>query len=407
MSKKFNIQCIKNITFEGGGIAGVAYSGVLEVLEAHGLLAQVERVAGTSAGSSIALLLALGYTPKEIKAKLETLDFTQFQDPWHKVLRNSLKIFSSSGLYSGESFIEWFKQVIAEKTGNADITFAQLHQLRLAEIEANGTSAYKDPYIVAMDVKQKAAVIFSHEETCPYKDEPLWYGARASVSLPGFFMAVKTKDNSKLVDGGLILNDPQVIFDDEKYMSDQNPTDDCYHSAPLRKICEAAGLTSYCHNPETLALRMRNRTADNDSQKKRRRASPMRRLATASMNFIMNSYIDQSYQVIDDSVSHIIDRTIEVDKLGLSCTTFKMPAGMVEALNEASRQSTMTFLSTQEMLESGSYHDTNMATTPLRNKYFSLIFSLVRRSANQAPNKAQPKPPKKKHLRPLSSLNQT
>lgn len=40
----------KNLVFKGGGIRGIAYVGVIEVLDENDILQQIERVAGTSAG---------------------------------------------------------------------------------------------------------------------------------------------------------------------------------------------------------------------------------------------------------------------------------------------------------------------------------------------------------------------
>ena len=39
----------KNLVFEGGGVKGVAYGGVFEVLEQRQITPQIESVAGTSA----------------------------------------------------------------------------------------------------------------------------------------------------------------------------------------------------------------------------------------------------------------------------------------------------------------------------------------------------------------------
>ena len=39
----------KNLVFEGGGVKGVAYGGVFEVLEKRQITPQIEAVAGTSA----------------------------------------------------------------------------------------------------------------------------------------------------------------------------------------------------------------------------------------------------------------------------------------------------------------------------------------------------------------------
>ena len=65
----------RNLVFEGGGVKGIAYSGALAVLEERGILPQIRRVGGASAGTINAALLALGYSLGEIRdilAKLES-----------------------------------------------------------------------------------------------------------------------------------------------------------------------------------------------------------------------------------------------------------------------------------------------------------------------------------------------
>lgn len=66
------------LLFEGGGTKGNAYVGVIQVLEEHGLLKEIRRFAGTSAGSQTAALLAVGLTSKEIED-----DFTVAAVSWN------------------------------------------------------------------------------------------------------------------------------------------------------------------------------------------------------------------------------------------------------------------------------------------------------------------------------------
>ncbi len=42
---------IRNLVFEGGGVKGIAYAGVVAVLEEKEILPDIRRVAGTSAGA--------------------------------------------------------------------------------------------------------------------------------------------------------------------------------------------------------------------------------------------------------------------------------------------------------------------------------------------------------------------
>jgi NTE family protein len=70
----------KNLVFEGGGVKGVAYGGSLEALDQEGVLDEIEKVAGTSAGAITATMVALGYSANYIKNEMLNLDFKTFKD---------------------------------------------------------------------------------------------------------------------------------------------------------------------------------------------------------------------------------------------------------------------------------------------------------------------------------------
>lgn len=65
----------RNLVFEGGCIKGIAYAGALMELEKRGILDEIIRVGGTSAGAITATLVALGYTNKEIAHIVMNMNF--------------------------------------------------------------------------------------------------------------------------------------------------------------------------------------------------------------------------------------------------------------------------------------------------------------------------------------------
>jgi len=67
-----------NLVFQGGGVRGVAYAGALQELPAS---FRVHTVAGASAGSIVAALLAIGKTPDQIKSLLSEKEFFQLIQP--------------------------------------------------------------------------------------------------------------------------------------------------------------------------------------------------------------------------------------------------------------------------------------------------------------------------------------
>src|SRR3954468_12886330 len=70
----------KNLVMEGAGIRGIAYTGALKLLEERHMLDSVQRVAGTSVGSMVAVLLGVGYSADELKEIMFDLKIQTFND---------------------------------------------------------------------------------------------------------------------------------------------------------------------------------------------------------------------------------------------------------------------------------------------------------------------------------------
>jgi len=67
--------------FEGGGVRGLGHVGAIQVLEEQGY--QWDKLAGTSAGSIVAALLASGYLGKELIDTMNDLNYKKFLgDTW-------------------------------------------------------------------------------------------------------------------------------------------------------------------------------------------------------------------------------------------------------------------------------------------------------------------------------------
>lgn len=209
----------ENLAIEGGGAKGVAYGGALEALEQAGILGKLERVAGTSAGSITAALIALGYTPGEVRALLMDLDLASFKDDG---AAGPARIVEDFGWYSGEYYLSWVQCQVAAKTGNPDTTFRELH-------ERNRAQGLPDLYVVTTDLTRSTWEVLSHE-TVPCM--PVAIAVRLSGSLPFFFNALRldlaafqpgpdgacrpasaTKRGHVFSDGGVLLNYPLPLFD--------------------------------------------------------------------------------------------------------------------------------------------------------------------------------------------------
>lgn len=189
-----------NLVFEGGGVKGIAYAGALQVLGTRGILPNIERVAGTSAGAITACLVSLKYTPESITETIKTLDFGSFDDSeW------LLKKIYYYGLHPGDTFLTWIENQIAAagKGLQKDATFADFRQ-----------AGCLDLHVFSSDIYMHEAREFCFEKT---PGVVVAEAVRASMSIPLYFNAWQFKNNNPddhlYVDGGMVLNYPLNVFD--------------------------------------------------------------------------------------------------------------------------------------------------------------------------------------------------
>lgn len=191
---------IKNLVFKGGGVLGIAYAGAITVLEKNGILQQIERVAGTSAGAITAALVSLKYSAAEIKQVINSTDFKSFEDGW-----DPLRIPTKYGLYRGDAFLKWMHANIAAKGLNANATFLDFKNAGCLDLR-----------VFATDLNTQNVKMFSVENT-PHV--VVAEAVRASMSIPMFFQAWQFTNNNPddhiYVDGGTVYNFPITTFDSE------------------------------------------------------------------------------------------------------------------------------------------------------------------------------------------------
>ena len=90
----------KNLVLEGGGIRGLAYAGVLRVMEEKGVLQQIEKVGGSSAGSVAGLLVSVGYRAAEIDSIMMELPIQKFNDGKGGLIGKYTRVKNDFGIYS-------------------------------------------------------------------------------------------------------------------------------------------------------------------------------------------------------------------------------------------------------------------------------------------------------------------
>ena len=302
----------RNLVFEGGGVKGIAYVGAMEVLADLGILQNIKRVGGTSAGAINALLLGLNYSPAETRDILSSLNFNNFLDDTWGIVRDGQRLIKEFGWYKGDFFRSWVADLIRKKTGNPEATFKDV-------FEQKNSKGFRDIYFVGTNLSTRFVEVFSYEHTPRI---PLADAVRISMSIPLFFSAVRSFRGDVYVDGGLLDNYPVKIFDREKYVEQHMLVPDYYeqHNQQLKQMGKS--INPYVYNQETLGFR----------------------LDTAKEIAVFRDQAEPEHQKIDDFFSYawglietILEsqgsqhlhsddwqRTIYIDTLGVKTTEFNL-----------------------------------------------------------------------------------
>lgn len=228
---------IENLVFEGGGVLGIAYLGALDYLFQNGLMENVSRVAGTSAGAISACILSFNLPFEDIKKISNTLDYRKVPSKGQmdnigfipedvmEVMERVLgdvscvyRLINNYGWFSTDYFYGWIKDVI-----NAQFDFTKklppytFEDFKNPLLHKNNRSFF-DLYVVGTDISMQTTQVFSHETT-PMME--VAEAVRISMSVPLFFEAVIKRQmdaqnksfSNVFCDGGLMNNYPLNIFD--------------------------------------------------------------------------------------------------------------------------------------------------------------------------------------------------
>lgn len=238
----------RNLIFEGGGVKGIAYVGAMQILEGRGILKDIVRVGGTSAGAINALIFSLGYTISEQQDILRSTDFREFMDDSFGVIRDTARLAESYGWHKGEFFKGWIGDLIEARLGSRRATFGDL-------LEKGRPSLY----VVGTNLSTGYSEVFSAER---HASMELATAVRISMSIPLFFAAVRHGDRKDVyVDGGVQLNYPVKLFDRKRYIDMRKDrkaarTTEYYNKENARLELQRPGRSPYIYNRQTLGLRL-------------------------------------------------------------------------------------------------------------------------------------------------------
>ena len=185
------------LALAGGGVRGYAQLGVLKVMEKHGF--EVDMVAGTSIGSFVATLVAMGLKSEEIYN-----NFLEFENSF-----TESKVFSHPEL----NMIKPTKNKINGMV-DGDKIISVLDEF-FARYEVKNMADIKKPLIIVAAECDKCKVTYftNVKNFIPKRDAiviynpPISQAVRASCSFPGV-ITVSEYDGYSFMDGGAMMNLP-------------------------------------------------------------------------------------------------------------------------------------------------------------------------------------------------------
>jgi hypothetical protein len=176
---------IDTICMGSGGVQGLMYISGLKYLINNNFinLDKIKNYYGTSVGSIVAFLFAIGYTPDELIDLILNLENIFFEPEIDLML-----IENEYGLDNGNLIINNLKELLKRKHTVEDITFIELYKLTNKLFVTN-----------AINLHTGNEKIFNYLET---PDMSVFLAIRMSISIPLLYTPVKY-NNEYYADGAL------------------------------------------------------------------------------------------------------------------------------------------------------------------------------------------------------------
>ncbi len=205
------------IALSGGGIRGIAHAGVLKALEESGLA--IDIIGGTSSGSLIAALYAMGYTPyyiyvlfKRYAEEIIAIETKPIISGIKGFLFN--KKIEMTGLKSGKSLEKAYNE-LALKKGIRTIKDIQM-PLVIPAVDMYTSKEYIFTSKVPQNIEEvtiynknysNTKLLQTSEESKYITDISVGKSVRASSSFPVIFSPCQY-NNHLFLDGGILNNTP-------------------------------------------------------------------------------------------------------------------------------------------------------------------------------------------------------
>ena len=204
------------LVLSGGGAKGSAHIGVLRVLEEAGI--PIDYVAGTSMGSIVGGMYALGYTPDEMDSIISTIDWQLYMS--NSVTRDHLSFRDKQR--KGKFLLNIPFTTAASLESSMESGHAASSDILTSTLPAGFINGNNIENLIS-------SLCFGYQDSIDFNDMPIPYACvatdmvsgeevvfrsgnlakaiRASMAIPGVFSPVRIGD-MVLVDGGMLNNFP-------------------------------------------------------------------------------------------------------------------------------------------------------------------------------------------------------
>lgn len=187
------------LALSGGGIRGIAHAGVLKALDESNI--KIDIIGGTSSGSIISTLYAMGYSPYYIYILFKRYAKELVNNNSISMLTNFSSFFTNkkvhfSGFYSGEEIEKEFNEVALRKG------IRKISDIKMPIVIPTVDLQDSKEYIFTNNIPTKKVT-----EDNYITDISIGKAIRASSSFPVVFNPCEYKKH-KFLDGGILDNVP-------------------------------------------------------------------------------------------------------------------------------------------------------------------------------------------------------
>jgi len=187
----------KKLVISGGATKIYASIGAVSALEEQGRLNDLHSYIGTSAGSVLAALLALGCSSKDIKKYYDEIDTSHIDINYFSIM-TYLNVINKNGIHHSCLFVSKIIHPLLQKVcGNGDITFLELY------------NKYNKTLVITGTCLNKRETHYYQYQSNP--DMKIKNAIQISCALPILFRPILW-DGDVMVDGGILENYPIYYF---------------------------------------------------------------------------------------------------------------------------------------------------------------------------------------------------